>query len=40
MTVFSRFRKPFGVMHAKFLVIDRTTVLLPSSNISGILYHG
>jgi phosphatidylserine/phosphatidylglycerophosphate/cardiolipin synthase-like enzyme len=40
MTVFSRFRKPFGVMHAKFLVIDRTTVLLPSSNISCMLYHG
>jgi phosphatidylserine/phosphatidylglycerophosphate/cardiolipin synthase-like enzyme len=34
MTVFSRFRKPFGVMHAKFLIIDRSTVLLPSSNIS------
>ena len=34
LTVFSRFNKPFGVMHAKFVVIDRTTVLLPSSNIS------
>jgi hypothetical protein len=34
MTVFSRFRKPFGVMHAKFLVIDRAVVILPSSNIS------
>jgi len=34
VTIFSRFRKPFGVMHAKFLVIDRKTVVLPSSNIS------
>jgi phosphatidylserine/phosphatidylglycerophosphate/cardiolipin synthase-like enzyme len=34
LTVCSRFTKPFGVMHAKFVVIDRATVLLPSSNIS------
>jgi phosphatidylserine/phosphatidylglycerophosphate/cardiolipin synthase-like enzyme len=34
MTVFSRFRKPFGVMHAKFVVIDRAVVIMPSSNIS------
>jgi phosphatidylserine/phosphatidylglycerophosphate/cardiolipin synthase-like enzyme len=34
MTVLSRFRKPFGVMHAKFLIIDRAVVVLPSSNIS------
>ena len=33
-TVFSRFKKPFGIMHAKFLVIDRSSVILPSSNIS------
>ena len=34
LTVFSRFRKPLGVMHAKFVIIDRAMVLLPSSNIS------
>lgn len=34
LTVFSRFRKPFGVMHAKFVIIDRTMVVLPSSNVS------
>lgn len=34
MTVFSRFKKPFGIMHAKFLVIDRSVVVLPSNNIS------
>jgi hypothetical protein len=34
MTVFSRFKKPFGVMHAKFLVVDRAVVIMPSSNIS------
>ena len=36
MTVVSRFKKPFGVMHAKFLIIDRSSVILPSSNISCI----
>jgi phosphatidylserine/phosphatidylglycerophosphate/cardiolipin synthase-like enzyme len=41
MTVVSRFKKPFGVMHAKFLIIDRSSVILPSSNISCTLagYH-
>jgi phosphatidylserine/phosphatidylglycerophosphate/cardiolipin synthase-like enzyme len=41
VTVFSRFKKPFGIMHAKFLVIDRSSVILPSSNISctASLYH-
>ena len=34
LTVFSRFRKPFGVMHAKFVIIDRAVALLASSNIS------
>jgi phosphatidylserine/phosphatidylglycerophosphate/cardiolipin synthase-like enzyme len=34
LTVLSRFRKPFGLMHAKFVIIDRALVLLPSSNIS------
>jgi phosphatidylserine/phosphatidylglycerophosphate/cardiolipin synthase-like enzyme len=34
LTVLSRFKKPFGVMHAKFVIIDRALVLLPSSNIS------
>jgi hypothetical protein len=34
ITVFSRFKKPFGVMHAKFLIIDRAVVVMPSSNIS------
>jgi phosphatidylserine/phosphatidylglycerophosphate/cardiolipin synthase-like enzyme len=34
LTVFSRFRKPFGMMHAKFVIIDRAIVLLTSSNIS------
>jgi len=34
MTVLSRFKKPFGVMHAKFVIIDRQIVILPSSNIS------
>lgn len=34
LTVLSRFRKPFGIMHAKFVIIDRAVVVLPSSNIS------
>jgi len=34
LTVLSRFRKPFGVMHAKFVIIDREIVVLSSSNIS------
>ena len=34
LTVVSRFRKPIGIMHAKFLVIDRKSVLMMSSNIS------
>ena len=34
LTVLSRFQKPFGVMHAKFVVIDRAMVFLPSSNMS------
>jgi phosphatidylserine/phosphatidylglycerophosphate/cardiolipin synthase-like enzyme len=34
LTVFSQFKKPVGVMHAKFVVIDRSTVVLSSSNIS------
>ena len=34
LTVLSRFRKPFGLMHAKFVIIDRALVLLPSSNVS------
>jgi PLD-like domain len=45
MIVFSRFKRPFGVMHAKFLVVDRTVVIMPSSNIScmshlNFLYKG
>lgn len=39
LTVLSRFRKPFGVMHAKFVIIDRAIVVLPSSNISCISLH-
>jgi len=34
LTVVSRFRKPIGIMHAKFLVIDRKSVVIMSSNIS------
>lgn len=36
LTVLSRFMKPFGVMHAKFVIIDRAVVILPTSNISCI----
>ena len=39
LTVLSRFKKPFGVMHAKFVIIDREVVVLPSSNISCISLH-
>lgn len=39
LTVLSRFRKPFGVMHAKFVIIDRKVVVLPSSNISCTYLH-
>lgn len=39
MTVVSRFRKPLGIMHAKFLVIDRKTVVIMSSNLSCISFN-
>ena len=39
LTVLSRFRKPFGVMHAKFVIIDRQIVVLSSSNISRTLLN-
>src|SRR5271169_1313292 len=39
LTVLSRFKKPFGVMHAKFVIIDRQTVVLSSSNISCTKIH-
>jgi phosphatidylserine/phosphatidylglycerophosphate/cardiolipin synthase-like enzyme len=34
LTIVSRFKKPIGLMHAKFMIIDRQVVILPSSNIS------
>ncbi|TAQ88799.1 hypothetical protein B7494_g2899 [Chlorociboria aeruginascens] len=34
MVVKSVFIRPFSVMHSKFLIVDRETVLLPSANVS------
>ena len=34
LAVLSRFKTPFGVMHAKFMIIDRKVVISPTSNIS------
>ena len=34
LTVTSKFYLPFSVLHSKYVIVDRETLLLPSSNIS------